>query len=154
MKHYLIPSSTYHKLKSVQNTKEEVKPVENSRIIQHEESDMITKKEEEEESSQDLFILEAFPKTIKDRVARLINYIKRYTPKIKWKLNGNVIIDNEIIPKSNIIDLLRKAVTGSSKSPKGWVKFYEALEDINTPLTLITITPPGTPASRPKWLTH
>jgi len=154
MKHYLIPASTYHKLKSDQS-KPESKPHENTDI---KETEVVVEKEEEKElNDQDEFITDAFPKSIKGRAIRLVSYIKRHTPKIKWLSNGNVIINGKLVPKSNIIDLLRKAVSGSLKNPQGWSLFYEALESINTPLTLIATSPPGTPANKKnkkKWLTH
>lgn len=146
MKHFLIPEATYHRLKNRQQKHAQQQPHKNDQQdyqppIEHQDED-------------DSFILDAFPKKTKDRVERLINYIRRHDPVINWSSNGHVTINNTPLEGSNIIDLLRAAVNGVQKKPVGWYEFMQALKDINTPMTLITLAPPGVPIKRPRWLTH
>ena len=116
-----------------------------------EKTDVIFEQTEEADNS---FIADAFPKASKERALRLVTYIRRHDPEITWSSNGLVTIDGKLIKGSNIIDLLRSAINGTIRKTEGWAEFLEALKRINTPLSLITLTPPGVPIKRPRWLTH
>ena len=143
MKHFIIPESAYHRLKNKQK--------KDQQSGQAEQTDEIF---EQTEEPDDTFIIDAFPRTSKERALRLVTYIRRHDPEITWSSNGLVTIDGKLITGSNIIDLLRSAIHGTIRKPEGWSDFLEALKRINTPLSLITLTPPGVPIKRPRWLTH
>jgi hypothetical protein len=157
MKHYIIPATIYNKLKSQQQQQvpQQSQPQQQPSIViqeRHEEQ------EEEEVAAAADFITDAFPKSTKGRASRLLQYIEKHKPKITWsKQNGNVTIDGNLIPDSNIIDLIRSAISGMvKKKPVGWHQFNEALKDINTPMALVSPSmPPGIPdIMTKKWLTH
>ena len=158
MKHFIIPASTYHKLKSTQSQHTLPKVQQNDQqSIRHEHQPILLEHREEEEEEQESFVTEAFPKSTRGKATRLLNYIKRHNPKITWSSKtGDVSIDGTLIQDSNIIDLLRTAVSGTVIKPTGWTQFHIALKAINTPLSLVARYPPGIPAQKTltKWLTH
>jgi hypothetical protein len=154
MKHYIIPANVYHKLKSQQ----QLNHVQSapSIVVPH----AVPSREEEEEEGgggqEDKFVLDAFPKSTKGRATRLLTYIEKHEPKITWsRKNGIVSVDGRLIPDSNIIDLIRSAISGS-KRPVGWQEFSGALKSINTPVSLISPSlPPGIPETmKLNWLTR
>ena len=146
MKYFIIPESSYHRLK---NKPKKVSQPEHTE--QAEQSDVIFEQHKEPDDS---FIIDAFPKTSKERAERLVTYIKRHDPEVTWSQNGIVTIAGKLFEGSNIIDLLRTAIHGTIRKPEGWTDFLEALKRINTPLSLMTLIPPGLPIKRPRWLTH
>ena len=158
MKHFIIPASTYHKLKSTQSQHALPKVQQNDQQnIQHEHQPVLVEPREEEEEEQESFVTEAFPKSTRGKATRLLNYIKRHNRKTTWSSKtGDVSIDGTLIQGSNIIDLLRTAVSGTVIKPTGWPQFHIALKAINTPLSLVARYPPGIPVQKKltKWLTH
>jgi hypothetical protein len=144
MKFFVIPVSTYNKLKS--QVKDDIQPPKTSEVMEH--------IEEKSEGGEDDFILESFSKSTKEKASRLLSYLKRYSSIISWSPNGNVNINTKILPNTNIVDLVRTAVNGTRKKPVGWIQFHQVLKHINTPLSLISTSPPGTPAKTSKWLIH
>ena len=149
MKHFVIPESAYHRLKN--KAKKVSQPEHTEQAKQTEQSDIIF---EQHKETDDSFIFEAFPKTSKERAERLVTYIRRHDPEITWTQKGLVTINGKLLEGSNIIDLLRTAIHGTIRKPESWTDFSEALKRINTPLSLMTLTPPGVPIKRPRWLTH
>ena len=149
MKHFIIPESSYHRLKH--KAKIFSQPEHTDQTEQTDQSDVIL---EQHKEPDDTFIIEAFPKTSKERVERLVTYIRRHDPEITWSQKGLVTIKGKLFEGSNIIDLLRTAIHGTIRKPESWTDFLEALKRINTPLSLMTLTPPGVPIKRPRWLTH
>lgn len=150
MKHYVIPSSTYHKLKSI------VGEVEDEKEKMSRKNPNAPEEVEVGPEVDDLeFISGSFPKSTRERALRLVNYIKRHGSKIVWSTrNGIVSVDGHSIPGSNIIDLLRTAISFTTNKPEGWSRFGEALKEINVPASLIAHNPPGTPVRKTEWLTH
>ena len=58
--------------------------------------------------------------------------------KISWEDDGTVVIDNEKIPGSNIVDLVNDLLRPLKRNePIGWENFAKALKDIKIPLTYI-----------------
>jgi hypothetical protein len=161
MKHYIIPANAYHKLKTQQSQQQQQQqhhqqqppppPPPSLEVV----SPVETREEEEEE--EDKFIIDAFPQSIKGRATRLLQYIEKHKPKIVWsRKDGSVTIDDVPIPGSNIIDLIRSAVTGLvKKKAEGWQEFNAALKSINTPMALVSPrVPPGTHDKKQRWFTH
>ncbi|KAH9629435.1 hypothetical protein HF086_013349 [Spodoptera exigua] len=83
-------------------------------------------------------ILSLIPKTYNKKGESLLNLIGISKSKIRWDNEGTVIIDNEKIPGSNIVDLINDSLRPLKKSdPVGWDRFAKALKDIKVPLTYI-----------------
>lgn len=83
-------------------------------------------------------ILSLIPKTYNKKGESLLNLIGASKSKIRWDNEGTVIIDNEKIPGSNIVDLINDSLRPLKKSdPIGWDRFAKALKDIKVPLTYI-----------------
>lgn len=79
-------------------------------------------------------------KRYRNQVLKLAEYIKPFESLISWdETSGEVAINHEIIPNSNIIDLLRSTITPRMKiwDTIGGIKFINALSKINFPVTLI-----------------
>uniref|UniRef100_A0A2A4IZU0 Uncharacterized protein n=1 Tax=Heliothis virescens TaxID=7102 RepID=A0A2A4IZU0_HELVI len=81
-------------------------------------------------------ILSLIPKTYNKKGQLLLNFVGK--SKIHWDNEGVVIIDNEKIPGSNIVDLINDTLRPLKRSdPIGWDRFAKALKDIKVPLTYI-----------------
>jgi hypothetical protein len=78
------------------------------------------------------------------KVSRLYQFIKRSKNHVlSWNSNNQLLISENVVPGTNIIDLLRDAVNprlGKSSPPRGYIQFYSALGRLNTPRSLITNT--------------
>ena len=113
-------------------------------------------------------ILEAVPKSIRNKVKALLNHIQRNGKCIEWNENGRVTIDGERIENSQIINLIKCCFYPYKDFiPEGLDQFKAALNRINTPHTLIGggalpitnkrggIPPPGLPTKKRKqWIWH
>ncbi|CAG5020384.1 unnamed protein product [Parnassius apollo] len=83
-------------------------------------------------------ILSLIPKAYNKKGQLLLNLVETSKSKIHWDNEGTVIIDNEKIPGSNIIDLINDSLKPLKRSdPVGWDRFAEALKDTKVPLTYI-----------------
>lgn len=83
-------------------------------------------------------ILSLIPKSYLKKGELLLNLISLSKNTIDWDNEGTVIINNEKIPGSNIVDLINDSLRSLKKSdPVGWEKFAEALNSIKVPLTYI-----------------
>lgn len=83
-------------------------------------------------------ILSLIPKTYNKKGELLLNLVETSKSKINWDNEGTVIIDNEKIPGSNIVDLINDSLRPLKRSdPIGWDRFAKALKDIKVPLTYI-----------------
>ena len=115
-------------------------------------------------------ILESLPKSIRNKVKALLNHIERNGHYIHWNEKGEVIIDGELIPNSQVIDLIKCCFYPYKDfTPQGLEQFQTALSHINTPHTLIggglksllpstnkhSVPPPGIPTrKRKEWVWH
>ena len=80
----------------------------------------------------------SLPITVKNRGVALFNTLKN---QIKWDKTGQIIIDDETIPGSNIIDLISDLVRNWRRSPvTGWPIIRQKLRNINLPRSLILNT--------------
>lgn len=69
------------------------------------------------------------PKTYKKKGKILVDTLLKNRDKIYWIDDGTVVINNEHLPRSNIIDLINITLTPLKFTPDGWEKFAEALKE-------------------------
>ena len=115
-------------------------------------------------------ILISIPQNIKKKAQAILQHIEANNEYITWNKKGEVIIKQNLIPKSHIVDLI-KCTLYSYKNihPEGLHQFRQALLDSNIPQTLIQkgsginlsenkgkSPPPGVPISKKKkaWIWH
>lgn len=77
------------------------------------------------------------PKTYKKKGKILIDTLLKNRDTIYWNDDGTVVINNEHLPQSNIIDLVNITLRPLKIIPDGWEKFAEALKDIKVPLICV-----------------
>lgn len=83
-------------------------------------------------------ILSLMPKTYNTEGQLLLYLVWANKSKIHWDNEGIVIIDNEKIPGSNIVDLINDSLRPLKRSdPIGLDRFAKALKDIKVPVTYI-----------------
>ena len=83
-------------------------------------------------------ILESLPKSIRNKVKAILSHIERNDNYINWNEKGEVTIDGDLIPNSQIIDLIKCCFYPYKDfTPEGLGQFKIALVHINTPHTLI-----------------
>jgi len=82
-------------------------------------------------------ILESMPKTLVRNTSTLLNLLLT-SNRISWDQTGAVSIDNNVLPGSNIIDLIHDVIRKrTSQHPVGLDVFKSFLRDINVPNELI-----------------
>ena len=98
-------------------------------------------REQEDSKSQPLTeteILSSIPKNIRTLAQSMINRLQANNDQISWNDKGEVSIDNQVIPGSNIIDLVNDQLKSrKSFNPIGWKLFTESLDRINMPKYLM-----------------
>ena len=112
-------------------------------------------------------ILDSLPKSIRNKVKAILSHIDRNDNYIEWNEKGEVTINGDIIPSSQIIDLIKCCFYPYKDfTPEGFEQFKAALAHINTPHTLIgggaLPPPPGLPnkkrspnnPNKKKWVWH
>lgn len=83
-------------------------------------------------------ILSVIPKKYLKKGELLLDFISLNKNKIQWKDNGTVIIDNNEISGSNIVDLINDFLRPLKRDdPLGWENFANALNDIKVPLAYL-----------------
>lgn len=83
-------------------------------------------------------IVDNLPKSYEKKTRTLLNIIISNKPKIWWKTNGEVVINNRTIPDSNILDLVSDTVRSLKRpKPTGWEEFALLLKDIKVPTSCI-----------------
>lgn len=82
--------------------------------------------------------LVGIPEKFKKKANELLNLLQD-TPELSVENNGEVLINNNTIPESNISDLLNRAVNPMVKERPipGWNEFYKLLIKLNIPRSLI-----------------
>jgi hypothetical protein len=89
------------------------------------------------QSSED-DIVANLPKTHRTRAIRLLNRLKARPDVITWDDTGQVKIDGETIPNSNITDLVSDAMRSRKNfNPVGSRVFFQALSKLNVPKDLV-----------------
>ena len=106
---------------------------------------VVGKKEEEQQPPQpqqeqlaDTTIVEPIPKTMRDRATALLNRLKTRSDLISWDKSGQVKIEGETIPDSNISDLVSDALRSRKGfNPAGAKEFFQTLSKMNMPKDLV-----------------
>ncbi|KAK3740432.1 hypothetical protein QZH41_004600 [Actinostola sp. cb2023] len=83
-------------------------------------------------------ILESIPKSSRTLAQSMINRLKANSDHVSWNDKGEVTINENPIPGSNIIDLINDQLRSRKNvDPKGWERFTESLDKINMPKYLL-----------------
>ena len=97
--------------------------------------------EEEEpkvEVLSDEMIVRGIPKNMKTRAQALLARLKEREDAITWDERGQVILKGDLIPKSNISDLISDAMRSRKHfNPVGVREFYDIIYEINIPKDLV-----------------
>lgn len=147
----LIPKQKYEAV--LERKEEQLEENKTSRNEIKEEEEMETKnistdilKEENYNQKQrkdgdniDTLINISIPTKYKDKLKKLLHYLKQQ-PGFHWNMRGEVIINNDIIKNSHIIDWLRDIVipTENRHHPEGIHHFYQYLKSIHIPMSIIS----------------
>lgn len=84
------------------------------------------------------YIIDVIPKSYQTKSKTLLECMVQNKPKIWWKENGEVVINNRTIPNSNILDLVGDVLRPLKRSkPIGWEDFASILHDIRVPPSCI-----------------
>ena len=133
----LIPKQKYEAvLKRQENEQQPCVETENS-IEQSSDAEMHDKRNNNEHLEALVEI--AIPKKYKEKAHRLLFYLKSH-PSFQWNERGEISINNTLISKSHIIDLVRDlfVANGNRKPPVGIEQFYQFLKSIHVPKSLIS----------------
>ena len=98
------------------------------------------KKEEQRAEPQlsDDDVVEPIPRTMRPRATALLSRLKVKPDVITWDKTGQVKIEGETIPGSNISDLVSDAMRSRRNfNPTGAKEFFEALNKLNVPKDLV-----------------
>lgn len=96
-----------------------------------------TKNSDVKESSPDPIL--GIPKIYKRKAENLMTYLK-HANMLNISDKGELIIKDEKIDKSNVTDILNKAVNPKAtvKNPIGWNQFQSLLEENNVPQSMVS----------------
>ena len=97
------------------------------------------KKEEQRAEPQlsDADVVEPIPRTMRPRATALLSRLKAKPDVVTWDKTGQVKIEGETIPGSNISDLVSDAMRSRRNfNPTGAKEFFEALNKLNVPKDL------------------
>ena len=82
--------------------------------------------------------VESIPKTMRPRATALLNRLKARSDLVTWGKSGQVKIEGETIPDSNISDLVSDAMRSRKGfNPTGAKEFFQALSKMNVPKDLV-----------------
>ena len=96
------------------------------------------KEEPKVEVLSDEMIVRGIPKNMKTRAQALLARLKEREDAITWDERGQVILKGDLIPKSNISDLISDAMRFRKHfNPVGVQQFYDVLYEINVPKDLV-----------------
>ena len=91
-----------------------------------------------EDSLSAEMIVHGIPKTLKTRARALLERLKEREDVITWDDMGQVLLNGDLIPKSNISDLISDAMRPRKHfNPVGVREFYNVLNEINIPKDLV-----------------
>ena len=86
----------------------------------------------------DATIVEHIPQDIRSRATALLTRLKARPDVISWDDSGEVKLEGETIPQSNISDLISDAVRGRKNfDPTGAKEFFRVLSKMNVPRDLV-----------------
>ena len=83
-------------------------------------------------------VVESMPPYIRQRATSLLNRLKARPEVITWDKTGQVKIEGEAIPNSNISDLVSDAIRSRKDfNPTGAKELFQALSKLNVPKDLV-----------------
>ena len=86
----------------------------------------------------DAVVVEHIPKTMRPRATAILNRLKERPDVITWDKTGEVKLEGENIPQSNISDLISDALRERKNfNPTGSKEFFRVLSKINMPKDLV-----------------
>ena len=86
----------------------------------------------------DAVVVEPIPKTMRPRATAILNRLKERPDVITWDKTGEVKLEGENIPQSNISDLISDALRARKNfNPTGSKEFFRVLSKINMPKDLV-----------------
>ena len=86
----------------------------------------------------DEVVVEHIPKTMRPRATAILNRLKERPDVITWDKTGEVKLEGENIPQSNISDLISNALRARKNfNPTGSKEFFRVLSKINMPKDLV-----------------
>ena len=86
----------------------------------------------------DEVIVKHIPKTMQSRATAILNRLKERPDVITWAKTGEVKLEGENIPQSNISDLISDALRARKNfNPTGSKEFFRVLSKINMPKDLV-----------------
>ena len=86
----------------------------------------------------DAVVVEHIPKTMRPRATAILNRLKERPDVITWDKTGEVKLEGESIPQSNISDLISDALRERKNfNPTGSKEFFRVLSKINMPKDLV-----------------
>lgn len=84
------------------------------------------------------YIKKLIPKSYRKKAEILLDILLNNNDKISWKNDGSLVIDNDVVENSNILDLVNYALRSLKRSkPNGWDKFMATLKVIRVPSNCI-----------------
>ena len=89
-----------------------------------------------------LNLLNFFAPTYHEKVKSIMSFLETHGVTLSDKLEL-ILSNGNLIPNSNIIDLLKEAVVGTKRKeriavPTGWAEFIEEIANSNVPINLFT----------------
>lgn len=84
-------------------------------------------------------IIESLPTAYKTETRGLLRAMVKRPDLIRWDSNGTVYTNDEMIPNSNIIDIVHNIVRArkTSQVPSGWTQVMSVLRELNVPSTYL-----------------
>ena len=95
-------------------------------------------REKRDETSE--MILSLMPKGLRSKTDDLLRFVKKHGTTISWNERGELLHKGQVLPKTNIVDLMHDVVRqrrSRSSPPPGWREFSEGLREANVPRELI-----------------
>ena len=83
-------------------------------------------------------IIDSVPQSFRNKAALLVKKWKRGGV-LGWNKEGNLMYKGELIPGTNIIDIVNDVIRNRAKNPepKGWDLVAQGIKDTNVPLELV-----------------
>ena len=138
-----------------------------SALVNHQEIKKLPPLDGAEESKPQIHKLDSsvivacLPKRNRSKAQQILEYIDKHS-QLDWNKQGNLVVDNNSVEYSHVVDLIHDALNPTKHDPVGYESFYRQLQHV--PRSLITnprrksligrgqLPPPGLPATEPKPL--
>ena len=82
-------------------------------------------------------IIDSVPKIMRKKARRLLDKIRTGSG-VEWNDRGQLLINNTVVPGSNIVDLVNDVLRKRRQfEPVGWQPFVRVLREMNVPMDLV-----------------